>query len=93
MKWLLLLLFVLCIINVAVDYKLTEYALNNGFYETNKFTQQTSPLIHLVVLSGIIILVFMLGFLIKTLTNISIAALLLFGLIWTINNVYSLTII
>jgi len=93
MKWLLILLFIICMINVVVDYKLTDYALNNGFYETNKFTQQTSPFFHLVVLSGILFGVFLFGFLIKSLLNMSIAALLLFGLVWTVNNVYSLVII
>ncbi len=93
MRWVLLILFVICIINVAVDYRLTEFALNNEFYETNKFTQQTSPFVHFVVLCLMLVAVFMLGFFIKVMLNISLIALLVFGLVWTLNNVYSLVII
>jgi len=75
--------------NIVLDYRLTEYALNNGYFETNKFTQATSPLFHM-------------GLLLIMISGIYLGSkkyrwcnwfLRIFCIIWSVNNIYSLVII
>ena len=93
MKLLLIILFVVSILNVTVDWQLTEYALDNGYYETNQFTNDTSPLTHFVVLVLLLSLFLAIALHFKELILVSVVLLGTFAVVWTINNVYSVMII
>jgi len=91
---LFLLLFLFCLLNIAMDYAMTDYALGHGYYETNRFTSMTSPLFHMVILISILSMIFMITYKSQGLRkNMGYASFILFGLIWAINNTYSIMIL
>jgi len=89
MNKLLLFLFTLFLLMMVLDLGMTTYALDNGFYETNNFTNRTSPLFHYAVLTIISVLVYItsehynrqpLGIIIFAMVNVG----------WIINNIISI---
>ena len=89
---LFLLLYTMFCINAIIDHDLTDIALDNGFYETNDFTNKYGTTIHYFTLTysvGLLCL-FMVIFLPPPFTIVFLSGMCL---IWVFNNIYSLVIL
>jgi len=93
MKLYIIIIFILCILNVIADYGMTEYALDNGYYETNRFTASTSPMLHMILLICILSVMTIFPLWIEELRLPCIFGLSLFCLAWTANNIYSVMLL
>ena len=87
---LLLFLFALAVLNITLDFQLTEYALDNGFYETNKFTLATNPAFHGGVLLFIVVSLVICAVSVSKYRNGVLWFLGVFNVVWLVNNAYSL---
>ena len=85
---LIFLLFFLFGALAIIDMQLTETALENGFYETNEFTNNTSPKFHFYILIACVWLITLFSILFIN-DNFTIFFLSLLSTVWLINNIWS----
>ena len=87
-SYIIFLLFFLFGVLAMIDFELTETALENGFYETNDFTNNTSTRFHFytLILCLWLICIFSQVFIND---NFTILFLSLLNAVWLINNVWS----
>ena len=87
---LMLILWILFFVNITADMELTEYALEDDYYETNPFTDSYSPILHWIIL-----IVLSMGMVKLSEDNeerswFTIQMFLAGVIIWTFNNGFSL---
>ena len=87
-----ILLFVVFCGNAILDKELTDIALENGYYETNDFTNKYGTTIHYFVLTCCVGMLSLFMFVTLPYWNVMVFLGIL-CLIWLFNNIYSLVIL
>ena len=92
MKYLVAILFFFFCVMAVVDLELSEYAVENGFYETNEFTNQYGFTNHFIVL---VLSVFFLTVFCRVFVNDEFASffLILLNVVWLANNIWSVILL
>ena len=88
----LIILFISFMVLALHDKVLTDYALENDYYETNDFTNKYSTTIHFFALMFSVLAITIFGFYFIH-PYFSIGFLISLNIIWLINNIYSLVIL
>ena len=85
-------LFLLFYLFAGIDMCLTNIALDDGFYETNEFTNSTSLIFHFVCLILIVFFITICSLVFIT-EGFTISFLCLLNIVWFINNVWSVILL
>lgn len=83
-------LFIISTLNIALDYSLSNKAMQEGgYYESNIFTQNNGLYLHMIILI-MTMFIFMCFFVFTEKLELGILFYLLFNVIWIINNIISI---